>query len=59
MLSDYAMPGFGAYDFAALFAALEATRYTGPAVIEVYADMYEDIATLYESYARICKIVHR
>ena len=53
------MPGFGTYDFAALFAALEAAHYAGPAFIEVYADMYEDIATLYESYARICKIVHR
>lgn len=55
----YAMPGFGGYDFAALFAALEAHGYAGPAFIEVYSDMYDKIPTLYESYERICKIVHR
>jgi sugar phosphate isomerase/epimerase len=53
----YDMPGFGEYDFREMFARLAEHRYTGPAFIEVYSDMYDAIPTLYESYARMTHAV--
>jgi sugar phosphate isomerase/epimerase len=49
----YEMPGFGGYDFPALFCALAAHGYEGPALIEVYSDMYRDIPALYHSLTRM------
>ncbi len=54
----YEMPGYGGYDFPALFRALGAHGYAGPAFIEVYSDMYSEIPQLYESLARVNGIVH-
>ena len=53
----YDMPGFGEYDFVSMFNLLGEKGYAGPAFIEVYSDMYEDISTLYESRARMQRIV--
>lgn len=53
----YDMPGFGKYDFGKMFHALSEYGYKGPAFIEVYSDMYEEIPTLYESRARMQRIV--
>lgn len=55
----YDMPGFGEYDFVSMFNLLGEKGYTGPAFIEVYSDMYEEIPTLYESLARVNNIVSR
>ena len=55
----YDMPGFGEYDFAAMFNLLGEKGYTGPAFIEVYSDMYGEIPVLYESLARMGEIVSR
>lgn len=49
----YSMPGFGAYDFSGMFDALADAGYRGPAFIEVYSDMYQELPELYESYARM------
>ena len=53
----YDMPGFGKYDFGKMFHTLSEYGYKGPAFIEVYSDMYEEIPTLYESRARMQRIV--
>lgn len=45
----YAMPGFGEYDFVSMFNLLASKGYQGPAFIEVYSDMYDEIPALYES----------
>jgi len=55
-LVRYDMPGFGEYDFATMFNLLEKKGYRGPAFIEVYSDMYEQIPTLYDSLARVKQI---
>ncbi|MEA4869728.1 MAG: sugar phosphate isomerase/epimerase [Christensenella sp.] len=47
--TQYDMPGFGEYDFFAMFNLLAEKGYTGPAFIEVYSDMYTEIPVLYES----------
>lgn len=52
----YDMPGFGDYDFPALFRALAAHGYAGPAFIEVYSDMYSEIPALYRSLARMRRL---
>ncbi len=57
--SHYDMPGFGEYDFVAMFNLLGEKGYAGPAFIEVYSDMYAQIPTLYESLARVRQIVSR
>ena len=41
------MPGEGTYDFAGLFERLADMGYQGPAFVEVYSDMYTDMAELY------------
>lgn len=51
--AHYAMPGFGRYDFLAMFNELAFCHYKGPAFIEVYSDMYREIPELYESYSRV------
>lgn len=53
----YDMPGFGEYDFVSMLDLLGKKGYRGPAFIEVYSDMYSQIPTLYESLARVEKIV--
>ncbi|MEN6594290.1 MAG: sugar phosphate isomerase/epimerase [Clostridiaceae bacterium] len=55
----YDMPGFGAYDFDRMFTALANVGYRGPAFIEVYSDMYDEIPTLYESRARMIRVAER
>jgi sugar phosphate isomerase/epimerase len=55
----YEMPGFGEYDFVSMFNLLSEKGYAGPAFIEVYSDMYEEIPTLYESLSRVNNIVSR
>lgn len=52
----YDMPGFGDYDFPALFRALAAHGYAGPAFIEVYSDMYKEIPVLYRSLDRMRRL---
>jgi sugar phosphate isomerase/epimerase len=47
------LPGYGAFDFAALRDALKRQGADCPAFIEVYSDMYEDTNELYDSYARM------
>ncbi|MDO4572604.1 MAG: sugar phosphate isomerase/epimerase [Clostridia bacterium] len=44
------MPGFGVCDFQGLYDALQRQGADYAAFIEVYSDMYEDVAALYESY---------
>ena len=44
-----AMPGRGDYDFAALSRAMAQAGYQGPAMIEVYSDMYRDLLEIEES----------
>jgi len=53
----YNMPGFGEYDFLSMFDLLAEKGYKGPAFIEVYSDMYQDLPVLYESLARMNRIV--
>lgn len=48
-----AMPGKGSFDFAKLKAKMDGAGCNGPAFMEVYNDMYQDISELYESYARM------
>ena len=55
----YDMPGFGKYDFGKMFQTLSEHGYQGPAFIEVYSDMYEEISTLYESRARMIRIAEQ
>ena len=55
----YDMPGFGEYDFTAMFNLLGEKGYTGPAFVEVYSDMYSEIPVLYESLSRIQQAVSR
>lgn len=55
----YDMPGFGEYDFEAMFNLLGKKGFAGPAFIEVYSDMYSEIPVLYDSLARINEIVSR
>lgn len=50
------MPGYGCVDFAAIRDALRAHGYAGPACIEVYGNMYEDTAILYESLDRMRRV---
>ena len=45
----YDMPGFGEYDFVSMLNLLKEKGYRGPAFIEVYSDMYDEIPALYES----------
>ena len=52
----YAMPGAGSYDFVKMFDELAQVGYHGPAFIEVYSDMYQQIPELYESYDRMLAI---
>lgn len=47
------LPGFGAFDFAALRDALKKQGADCTAFIEVYSDMYTDSDELYDSYARM------
>ena len=55
----YDMPGFGEYDFVSMFNLLGEKGYRGPAFIEVYSDMYNEIPTLYESLERVKRLVSR
>ena len=55
----YDMPGFGEYDFTAMFNLLGEKGYAGPAFVEVYSDMYSEIPVLYESLSRIQQAVSR
>ena len=41
-----AMPGQGDYDFAALSRAMAQAGYQGPAMIEVYSDMYQNLSEI-------------
>ena len=43
------LPGRRSFDFARLFAALEAKGYSGPAIVEVYSDAYDDYGELFQS----------
>lgn len=52
-----AMPGKGDFDFAALNQKMKEAGCTGPAFMEVYNDMYSDIAELYESYAIMQRVL--
>lgn len=52
----YDMPGFGECDFLPLFSALAEAGYRGPAFIEVYSDMYDDIPVLFESLERVRRL---
>ncbi len=55
----YNMPGFGEYDFVAMFNLLAEKGYSGPAFVEVYGDMYTDIPVLYESCERMRRAAAR
>ena len=44
------MPGKGSCNFKALATAMVSKGYTGPAIIEVYSDMYSNLAELKESF---------
>lgn len=50
---QFKMPGFGTVDFDSIRDALKDHGYVGPAFIEVYGDMYQDISRLYESLDRM------
>lgn len=50
------MPGQGNVDFAAIRDALAAHGYSGPAFIEVYSDMYQQIPQLYDSWREMRRV---
>lgn len=50
------MPGQGGIDFAAIRDALLLHNYMGPVFIEVYGNMYDDIAALYESVSAMQRV---
>lgn len=43
------LPGRRSFDFARLFATLEGKGYTGPAIVEVYSDAYDNYEELFQS----------
>lgn len=52
------MPGQGEVDFSAIARGLLNHGYTGPAFIEVYSDMYQNIAEIYESRSRMLSVLN-
>lgn len=48
-----AMPGAGNVDFASIRDRLREKGYAGPAFMEVYSDMFQDMSDLYESRERM------
>jgi sugar phosphate isomerase/epimerase len=55
----YMMPGFGECDFVGMFDMLAEKGYSGPAFVEVYSDMYEEIPVLYESLSLVRELAGR